>query len=137
VAINIQRTLAEHFGVTPGRVELEHVGLNHLSWERRVRVDGVDRLPELLAGDPAGSPSTSGMPAELVCALGAIPSYYLRYYYETARVVGEQRSGHTRAQDVIDIEARLLDSTATRRWPRSRRSSPTVAGRSTARRPPS
>ena len=49
------------------------------------------------------------MPAELVCALGAIPSYYLRYYYQTARVVEEQRSGHTRAQDVIDIEARLLD----------------------------
>ena len=37
------------------------------------------------------------------------PPYYLRYYYETARVVEEQRSGHTRAQDVIDIEARLLD----------------------------
>src|SRR6478735_2550600 len=48
-------------------------------------------------------------PAELVCALRAIPSYYLRYYYQTARVVEEQRSGHTRAQDVIDIEARLLD----------------------------
>jgi 6-phospho-beta-glucosidase len=109
VAINIQRNLAEHFGVTPDRVELEHVGLNHLSWERAVRVDGVDRLPELLARDPGWIADHVGMPAELVCALGAIPSYYLRYYYETARVVDEQRSGHTRAQDVIDIEARLLD----------------------------
>ena len=51
VAINIQRSLAERFGVTPDRVELEHVGLNHLSWERAVRVDGVDRLPELIADD--------------------------------------------------------------------------------------
>ena len=34
--------------VEPERVELEHVGLNHLTWERAVRVDGVDRLPELL-----------------------------------------------------------------------------------------
>ena len=109
VAINIQRNLAEHFGVTPDRVELEHVGLNHLSWERAVRVDGVDRLPELLGADPGWIAEHVGMPAELVCALGAIPSYYLRYYYETARVVEEQRSGHTRAQDVIDIEARLLD----------------------------
>jgi 6-phospho-beta-glucosidase len=109
VAINIQRNLAEHFGVTPDRVELEHVGLNHLSWERAVRVDGVDRLPELLGADPGWISEHVGMPAELVCALGAIPSYYLRYYYETARVVEEQRSGHTRAQDVIDIEARLLD----------------------------
>jgi 6-phospho-beta-glucosidase len=109
VAINIQRNLAEHFGVTPDRVELEPVGLNHLSWERAVRVDGVDRLPELLGADPGWISEHVGMPAELVCALGAIPSYYLRYYYETARVVEEQRSGHTRAQDVIDIEARLLD----------------------------
>jgi 6-phospho-beta-glucosidase len=109
VAINIQRNMADHFGVTADRVELEHVGLNHLSWERAVRVDGVDRLPELLTADPAWIADHVGMPAELVCALGAIPSYYLRYYYETARVVEEQRSGHTRAQDVIDIEARLLD----------------------------
>ena len=109
VAINIQRTLAERFGVTPDRVELEHVGLNHLSWERAVRVDGVDRLPGLLAEDPGWLADHVGLPAELICALGAIPSYYLRYYYETARVVADQRSGHTRAQDVIDIEARLLD----------------------------
>jgi 6-phospho-beta-glucosidase len=109
VAINIQRNLSERFGVTPDRVELEHVGLNHLSWERAVRVDGVDRLPELLSGDPGWIAEHVGMPTELVCALRAIPSYYLRYYYETARVVEEQRSGHTRAQDVIDIEARLLD----------------------------
>src|SRR6266542_731862 len=51
VAITLQRWLAAHFGVEPERVELEHVGLNHLSWERAVRVDGVDRLPELLERD--------------------------------------------------------------------------------------
>jgi 6-phospho-beta-glucosidase len=109
VAINIQRSLAEHFGVTPDRVALEHVGLNHLSWERAVRVDGVDRLPELIAGDAGWLAEHIGLPADLIRTLGAIPSYYLRYYYETARVVADQRNGHTRAQDVIDIEARLLD----------------------------
>ena len=109
VAITIQRTLAARFGVTADQVELEHVGLNHLSWERAVRIDGVDRLPELLAGDPAWLADHVGLPAELIRSLGAIPSYYLRYYYETARVVADQRNGHTRAQDVIGIEARLLD----------------------------
>src|SRR6266511_538722 len=49
VAIGVQRRLAAHFGVEPDRVRLEHVGLNHLSWVRAVRIDGVDRLPELLA----------------------------------------------------------------------------------------
>src|SRR5437667_928150 len=43
VAINIQRTIAERLGVGEDRVQLEHVGLNHLSWERAAWVDGVDR----------------------------------------------------------------------------------------------
>jgi 6-phospho-beta-glucosidase len=109
VAINIQRDLASHFGVSPDRVELEHVGLNHLSWERAVRVDGDDRLPELLADDADRLAGHVGLPSSLVRALGSIPSYYLRYYYQTAQVVADQRNGHTRARDVMDIEARLLD----------------------------
>jgi 6-phospho-beta-glucosidase len=109
VAINIQRDLASHFGVSPDRVELEHVGLNHLSWERAVRVDGDDRLPELLADDADRLAGHVGLPSSLVRALGSIPSYYLRYYYQTAEVVADQRNGHTRARDVMDIEARLLD----------------------------
>lgn len=109
VAITIQRSVAEHFGVSPDRVDLEHVGLNHLSWERAVRIDGVDRLPELLEGDGAWLADHVGLPLGLVQALGAIPSSYLHYYYETARVVADQRDGHTRAQDVMEIEARLLD----------------------------
>ena len=52
VAINLQRQFAKRFEVEPDRVQLEHVGLNHLSWERAVRVDGVDRLPELLETEP-------------------------------------------------------------------------------------
>ena len=109
VAINLQRTIAGRFEVSPERVELEHVGLNHLSWERAARVDGVDRLPELLDRDGEWIADHVGLPVDLVRTLCAIPSYYLRYYYETARVVDDQRNGHTRAQDVIDIEARLLD----------------------------
>ena len=50
VAIGLQRYFAALLGVAPESVSLDHVGLNHLTWERAVRVDGVDRLPELLAG---------------------------------------------------------------------------------------
>jgi 6-phospho-beta-glucosidase len=49
------------------------------------------------------------MPAELVRALRAIPSYYLRYYYMTDEVLAEQRTGTTRAQEVMDIERTLLE----------------------------
>lgn len=109
VAINIQRGMAERFGVSPDRVQLEHVGLNHLSWVRAVFLDGVDRLPELIEQDADGLGEHVGLPGDLVRALGAIPSYYLHYYYQTRAVVEEQRAGHTRAQEVMDIEHELLE----------------------------
>ena len=46
---------------------------------------------------------------DLVRSVGAIPSYYLRYYYLTDTVVREQLDGHTRAKDVMDIERQLLE----------------------------
>ena len=111
VAIGFQRRFAARFGVTPDRVELEHVGLNHLTWERAVRIDGVDRLPELLRTDGQELADDVGMPLELLLGLGAIPSYYLRYYYLFDSVLGDQLSeGHeTRAEEVIEIETRLLE----------------------------
>jgi 6-phospho-beta-glucosidase len=109
VAIGFQREFAEHFGVQPDRVQLEHVGLNHLTWERRVLVDGVDRLPELLDTAIDVVADDDHAPAELVRALGAIPSDYLHYYYFTQRVLEGQKSGRTRAEEVMEIEAGLLE----------------------------
>lgn len=109
VAINLQRHFASRFGVEPERVELEHVGLNHLSWERAIRVDGVDRLPELLASSLDELAREADLPAELIRAIGAIPSYYLRYYYLMNEILEQQKSGPTRAEEVIEIEARLLE----------------------------
>ncbi len=112
VAIGFQREFAAHFGVSPERVRLDHVGLNHLTWERAVFVDDVDRLPELLAEPPADlidGGEIESAPVELVRAIGAIPSSYLHYYYRTASVLAEQRSGaKTRAEEVMEIEAGLL-----------------------------
>jgi 6-phospho-beta-glucosidase len=109
VAIGLQRQLAEHWGVAPDRVELEHVGLNHLTWLRAARVDGADRLPAFIDNDLDAIVDDHEMPHTLVRALGAIPSYYLRYYYMTGEVLARQRDGHTRAEDVIDIERELLE----------------------------
>jgi 6-phospho-beta-glucosidase len=109
VAIGFQRRFATHFGVEPDRVRLEHVGLNHLTWERKVFVDGVDRLPELLEGAMDLVSDEVHLPAELIRAVGAIPSYYLHYYYRTSQVLQEQRHRKTRAEEVMEIEAGLLE----------------------------
>jgi len=111
VAIGFQRRFAARFGVAPEQVELDHVGLNHLTWIRAVRVDGVDRLPELLAADGDEIADDIGLPVELVRALRAIPSYYLRYYYAFDKVLADQQAdGHaTRAEQVAAIERDLLE----------------------------
>ena len=95
--------------VAPELVQLEHVGLNHLTWERKVLVDGVDRLPEILDTGIDEVADETDMPADLIRDIGAIPSYYLHYYYLTQRVLEQQRTGKTRAEEVMEIEAGLIE----------------------------
>ncbi|WP_406440875.1 6-phospho-beta-glucosidase [Streptomyces sp. NBC_01613] len=110
VAIKFQRRLAARLGTDPDRVRLGHAGLNHLSWIRSVTVDGVDRLPELLSGDALDElAAQTRVPAGVLRDLGAIPSYYLHYFYCTDDEVRSQQSGTTRrAEQVLAIERELL-----------------------------
>jgi 6-phospho-beta-glucosidase len=110
VAIGFQRKLAALLGVPPAAVSLGHVGLNHLTWERSVTVDGKDVLPDLLAAHLDDIVSDIEMPSALVRRLGMIPSYYLRYYYQHDAVVAELLDApRTRAQAVMAVEAELLE----------------------------
>ncbi len=108
VAIGFQRIFAGWLGVGPERVRLGHVGLNHLSWERSVLVDGADRLPELLAERAEEIAALVGLPAGVLRQTGSVPSYYLRYYYAHDEEVKRQRSSPTRAEAVAAIERDLL-----------------------------
>src|SRR5262247_3220263 len=108
VAIGFQRSFAALLGVDPGQVLLDHVGLNHLSWERAVLVNGTDRLPELLATHGAQIVERTGQPPGVLAELGVVPSYYLRYFYCHDAVVAEQRQHATRAEEVARLERELL-----------------------------
>ena len=109
-AIGFQRQLAGLFGVGPDRVRLDHAGLNHLTWIRKVEVDGVDRLPELLDSPGLREVAAgSGLPPELLRTLRAIPSYYLHYFYCTDEAVRAQTTGPRRAEEVLEIERTLLE----------------------------
>jgi 6-phospho-beta-glucosidase len=108
VAIGFQRTFAAMLGVAPDAVALDHVGLNHLTWERAALVDGTDRLPELLASQGEEIAAHTGLPLAVTLAVGAVPSYYLRYFWAHDAVVAEERGRETRAQAVAEIERQLL-----------------------------
>ncbi len=49
VAIGLQRKFAALLDVNPAEVHLDHVGLNHLTWETAVHVNNENVLPRLLA----------------------------------------------------------------------------------------
>ena len=109
VAIGNQRTAAGLLGVEPAQLLLDHVGLNHLTWTRQILVDGQDRLPDLLGSSADALAQRSGLPTELLRRLGVWPSYYLRYFYEHDHVVEQQRAKPSRAEEVAEIERRLLE----------------------------
>jgi 6-phospho-beta-glucosidase len=109
VAINFQRQIAAHLGVAPERVLVDQVGLNHLTWIRAVWLDGRDVLEEVLDSFGDDLAGEIGLPRKLLDDLGAIPSYYLRYFYAERAVVEKQRHEQPRAAVVAEIERGLLD----------------------------
>ena len=109
VAIGFQRSFAGWLGVEPERVVVDQVGLNHLTWVRRVLLDEEDVLPRLLAEHGDELAEELELPRRLLDELGAVPSYYLRYFYAHDAVLREQLDSEPRAAVVQDIERNLLD----------------------------
>jgi 6-phospho-beta-glucosidase len=111
VAIGFQRRFARLLDVEPGAVHLDHVGLNHLTWERGVRLggpDGADVLPRLLAEHGDALAGDLRLPRALLDRLGVVPSYYLRYFYAHDEVVHELGTKPSRAAEVAAMERELL-----------------------------
>ncbi|MFD5322951.1 6-phospho-beta-glucosidase [Streptomyces sp. NPDC127092] len=112
VAIGFQRKFAALLGVSPAEVHLDHVGLNHLTWETGVRLggpDGEDVLPRLLAEHGDAVADDLRLPRSVVDRLGVVPSYYLRYFYAHDAVVEELRTKPSRAAEVAAMEKQLLE----------------------------
>jgi 6-phospho-beta-glucosidase len=109
VAITFERMMAPLLGADPERIVVDQVGLNHLTWVRAVWLDDRDVLPELLAAHGDRLADEVELPRRLLDELGAVPSYYLRYFYAHDDVLAEQTAGATpRAARVAEIERELL-----------------------------
>ncbi|MES4890230.1 6-phospho-beta-glucosidase [Streptomyces sp. NPDC096012] len=111
VAIGFQRRFAGLLGVAPADVHLDHVGLNHLSWETGVRLggpEGENVLPKLLAEHGDAIADDLRLPRPLLDRLGVVPSYYLRYFYAHDEVVRGLRGKPSRAAEVAAVERELL-----------------------------
>jgi 6-phospho-beta-glucosidase len=107
-AMVFQRHFAKVLEVAPETIELDHVGLNHLTWELGVRAGGRDVLAELTGKHVDRVAPASGLPADLVRRLGVVPSYYLHYFYDHDDLVEHARTHESRAEEVQAIERELL-----------------------------
>ncbi|MEV7446536.1 6-phospho-beta-glucosidase [Streptomyces sp. NPDC091204] len=111
VAIGLQRKFAALLDLAPGDIHLDHVGLNHLTWELGVRrggPDGEDLLPGLLAAHGEAVAADLRLPRAVLDRLGVVPSYYLRYFYAHDEVVRELGTKPSRAAEVAAMERELL-----------------------------
>ncbi|MEU1570447.1 6-phospho-beta-glucosidase [Streptomyces collinus] len=111
VAIGLQRKFAALLSAAPSDIHLDHVGLNHLTWETAVRLggpEGEDVLPKLLGEHGERIAADLRLPRPLLDTLGVVPSYYLRYYYAHDEVVRELRTKPSRAAEVAAMETELL-----------------------------
>jgi 6-phospho-beta-glucosidase len=97
--------------IAPERAELDTLGLNHLTWHRGFRIDGVDVWPSLFPAlcDEARESGEEEWDPVTLETLGMIPNYYLEYYYYTGRKVEAQKAWPpSRAEEVMKIEAELI-----------------------------
>ncbi|KOG43798.1 6-phospho-beta-glucosidase [Streptomyces virginiae] len=111
VAIGLQRKFAALLDLAPADIHLDHVGLNHLTWELGVRrggPDGQDLLATLLAEHGDAVAGDLRLPRAVLDRLGVVPSYYLRYYYAHDEVVRELGTKPSRAAEVAAMERELL-----------------------------
>lgn len=93
--------------------DYDYVGLNHLGWLRSVRVDGVDRLPDLLADDRMLDQIEEArlIGKDWVRAIGCLPNEYLYYYWHTEDALAHIRAvGQTRGE-YLDIQQKRFYQT--------------------------
>lgn len=114
--IGLQKWLTQKYDTPAEQIYTEFVGLNHLHWVTQVLVNGQNKLPELL--DQREEYAAKNVPPsewdpEFLQSLGALPSYYLKYFYMTDVMLQEQleavKSGGTRAEVVKRVENELFE----------------------------
>ncbi|MBU8808230.1 6-phospho-beta-glucosidase [Mycolicibacterium goodii] len=109
------RRVAGVLGYDHTRIQMDYVGLNHLGWMRRVLVDGVDVLPNLLADEHRLSrmEETQVFGADWIHSLGVIPNEYLYYYYFNRDAVRRiLESPRTRGDFLLETQNKFFTTAA-------------------------
>ena len=102
--VGLFRRVARVLEVDLAEATFDYAGLNHLGWLNAVHVDGVDRLPSLLAEPDLLGRIEEGrlFGAEWLKTLGSIPNEYLWYwYFRSDALAAEQTAEETRGEQIL------------------------------------
>ena len=108
--ISLIAGVAKALGVSAASLTVDYVGMHHFGWITAVWWEGSNVLPDALA--KAGEICPDIAP-EIVQAIGAIPSSYLRYVYHPDRILAKVAGHRTRAEDLIELQDEILAEYAT------------------------
>lgn len=119
--IGIEKGIAQVLGVELERIYVEFTGLNHMVFAKRIFLDGQEVTQLVLdkmtaeAGDTISLKNIEdiGWEPEFLRTLGMVPIGYLRYYFQTSKMLQEQLTAleneGTRAEVVQRVEKELFD----------------------------
>lgn len=105
--------LTRALGATAEQVQCEYIGLNHLGWIRRIRLNEEDITQRVLDDDRllAQAYTVPLFDPDMIRQLGLIPSEYLYFYYCRRRALENQVShGGSRGAEVEKLNESLLKS---------------------------
>ena len=115
VPIGMIMEVIKYFGGEVSDIELDYVGLNHLSWVRQFKKAGQDITPEVLdkfcehARDEWEEEATRDNMVKAIRSLNMFCNYYLQYFYSTDTVLKTaQGKTQTRGEEVVEIENALF-----------------------------
>ncbi|MBC7319096.1 6-phospho-beta-glucosidase [bacterium] len=107
VPINFFYRFASILGIDIKDIYLDYVGLNHLSWVRKVYHKGNDVTKEVIEKIKGNLPQKE---REIVELIDMIPNSYLHYYYFRDEVLETQKNSEkTRGEIVLEVEEKLLE----------------------------
>ncbi|MBI6550280.1 6-phospho-beta-glucosidase [Xenorhabdus lircayensis] len=119
VPISMHHMIANMLQCPYQDVQLRFAGLNHMVWAHQVLVNGKDETERVLELLCSGAELTMNnikeepWPPEFLRALGAIPCPYHRYFYQTGKMLQEEKesaaSKGTRAEQVMQVERELFE----------------------------
>lgn len=116
VPIGIIMDVIKHLGGAVEDLELDYVGLNHLSWVRQFLYKDQDITEQVLekfiehAREEWEEEATRNNMIEAIRSLGMFCNYYLQYYYSGDTVLETLKNKPcTRGEEVVKVENALFE----------------------------